>query len=681
MKKCIILIFCFFAAAAAVETCFFTFKGMDGFGGPVKTDGIGIHSSGYLTLIPGFQTVCKPSEEIVWSVTASGETIYAGVGETGKILYAKEDGTSGIMAELGKFCVKALAADKAGALLAGGPDGVVYKFTDIVNQTRFFETGEQYIWSLVCDSSGTCYAGTGPQGKIFRIKEDGTGGLLYDGEEKHILAMTAADDVLYAGTGGEGIIYKISIPSGKGSVLTELPGGEITDIAVRGNDMYAVSNPGKPSGKAAGKPKKPSPKSASGSSGGKGKAQSGIFKISLDTGKAVQFFKPAAGRVTSMALLDDGRIAAGADTKGTVYLIEKKNEWIVFSVENVGLIRDIYSRGGGFLAGTEKKGFIMRFSERESARGEYVSSVRSIGEVEKWGILETDTQPSDLAVTYLFRTGKVKKTDENWTDWKQIGDNDLSVLSSGDTYFQMQLNVRSSGTEKKARINRIKLSYMPVNRKPEITEFKVAVKGGKNKVKAGRRGNSGGNQSSPKQTGIPLVWKSSDPDGDVLLYTISRRFKGEDRWIPMQEDIKENKTVLNTAFIPEGTYSIKCTVSDEKANIAGRGFTDEKELDEHIVVDRTPPEVTVVSTELTDKSFTVRCRAQDALSLLTGCSFRINHEKEWQGAPAQDLLYDEKEEECRFSINRKDVAEGDVIVVRFDDDAMNYALVRIVVKP
>jgi len=684
MKKIIVLIFCFSAAAVSVETGFFILKGIEGFGKPARTDGVGIHSKGYLTLVPKAETLFSPPEEIVWSLVKSGNVIYAGVGETGNILYIREDGETGVMSKLGKLCVKALAADGKGNVYAGGPDGIIYLFPDIINQSPFFRTGEKYIWSMIFDAHGVCYAGTGPEGRVYRINPDGTGELLYDGEEKHILSLAADEKNVYAGTGGEGLIYRIDLQSRKGTVLARLPGREITDICIKERDLYAVSNPGKPlKGSGVSKPKAAPAKSGPGSSGSKKKAACGLFKVSTDDGDTDLFFKPPAGNISSAALLEDGRIAVGTDKQGTVYLIEDKENWIEFSIENVGAVRDIFPLARGFLAGTGKKGFITRFSTMNMTEGEYVSKKYGIAEVERWGILESEIDPEGTSVRYFFRTGRVESSDENWTDWKEIADGDLSSLETGKPFFQMKLAIRNAETAGPPVVRRIQFSFRPVNRKPEIKIFQIVKKGNS-------RGNKGQNSQPPsggsdsgipvRQDSIQLKWNCSDPNGDPLSYTICRKLKGGGRWIVEQENIKKNKTMLGTGFIPDGKYRIKLIASDEQANINGRGFSVEKELDECIIVDRTSPAVSVLAAQLSEKTFTVKCRAEDALSPLRRCFYRVN-EKEWKPVPAEDMLFDELEEECEFSIDRNDVSPGDIVIVRFDDDAMNYQLVRIEVKP
>ena len=56
------------------------------------------------------------------------------------------------------------------------------------------------------DSKGNIYAGTGNQGKLFRISQEGQSSLFYDSPEVSILSLAVdADDNVYAGTGPDGV--------------------------------------------------------------------------------------------------------------------------------------------------------------------------------------------------------------------------------------------------------------------------------------------------------------------------------------------------------------------------------------------------------------------------------------------------------------------------------------------
>ncbi len=76
----------------------------------------------------------------------------------------------------------------------------------------FADLKETQVWALVEDDEGNIYAGTGTQGKIYKISADGkTSTLFYDSPEVVIYSLAIGQDgALYAGTGPDGLIYKIT---------------------------------------------------------------------------------------------------------------------------------------------------------------------------------------------------------------------------------------------------------------------------------------------------------------------------------------------------------------------------------------------------------------------------------------------------------------------------------------
>lgn len=76
-----------------------------------------------------------------------------------------------------------------------------------------FDTDQPYIFSMVRDSRGNLYLGTGDNGKVFRVDPQGKGTLFFQAEEINVFALAVgADDSLYAGTSPDGKVYRITDP-------------------------------------------------------------------------------------------------------------------------------------------------------------------------------------------------------------------------------------------------------------------------------------------------------------------------------------------------------------------------------------------------------------------------------------------------------------------------------------
>jgi len=150
-----------------------------------------------------------------------------------------------MLVDLTELDVMALAVDSKGDLYAGtSPDGKVYK---IENGTakEFFDPKTKYIWSLVFDKQGRLLVGTGDTGVIYRVTPDGKGAPFYETDEMHIVSMAIDNDGnLIAGGDPKGYVYRIT-PEGKAFVLYDSGLREIHSVAVAPNGtIYAAAMSG-----------------------------------------------------------------------------------------------------------------------------------------------------------------------------------------------------------------------------------------------------------------------------------------------------------------------------------------------------------------------------------------------------------------------------------------------------
>jgi sugar lactone lactonase YvrE len=111
-----------------------------------------------------------------------------------------------------------LVAAPGGGFFAGsGNEGRIFKI-DRHGQSRvFFDAGELQVHALANAPDGSLYAGTSPDGKVYRIAPDGTSTVFFDPDDKYIWALaTDAKGVVYVATGERGVIYRVT-PDGEGA--------------------------------------------------------------------------------------------------------------------------------------------------------------------------------------------------------------------------------------------------------------------------------------------------------------------------------------------------------------------------------------------------------------------------------------------------------------------------------
>jgi hypothetical protein len=95
--------------------------------------------------------------------------------------------------------------------LSLSPDGKLYfaPAYDLV-----YDTDQPYIFSMIRDTAGNLYVGTGDEGKVFKIDAQGKGSLYFQSKELNVFALALdSSDTLYVGTSPDGKVYKVTGPA------------------------------------------------------------------------------------------------------------------------------------------------------------------------------------------------------------------------------------------------------------------------------------------------------------------------------------------------------------------------------------------------------------------------------------------------------------------------------------
>ncbi len=180
-------------------------------------------------------------------IEAPDGTIYAGTGPNAVLLQVKDQKVSTAAQIADATDVLSLAVDKAGALLVGtgGEHGKILRIDKPGDKPReiFSADGVQYIWSLTATLDGNLYAATGPTGKLFQIKPDGSSKVLLETAENNLLSLVSdGKEMLYVGTDPHGLVYRVNRNTGESFVVYNAPEAEITALALdqKGN-LYAAT--------------------------------------------------------------------------------------------------------------------------------------------------------------------------------------------------------------------------------------------------------------------------------------------------------------------------------------------------------------------------------------------------------------------------------------------------------
>ncbi len=177
--------------------------------------------------------------------------------------------------------VWALARHGTGAIYAGtGNDGRVYRIVG-EEASLFFDAPELEVHALAVDGKGHVYVGSSPDGKVYEIDAEGEAKALFDPEERYIWAL-AFDKKgrLLVATGDAGKVYRVE--GGKSEAILDGPEGHITALTVDdAGRVYAGSSPG-----------------------------GIVYRIEADGGKVFVLQDTAYREVKSIALGPDGAVYA-----------------------------------------------------------------------------------------------------------------------------------------------------------------------------------------------------------------------------------------------------------------------------------------------------------------------------------------------------------------------------------
>jgi hypothetical protein len=128
------------------------------------------------------------------------------------------------------------------------PNGKIFKI-DKSGKGALFATlpvGGKYIWQLCLDGDNMLYAATGPEGKIYKIDKAGQADIFYDTKKKNILSLIFdGKSYFYAGTAEPGIVYRISL-KGRPEIVADFGELEIKALLYNKNtdELFIGANRG-----------------------------------------------------------------------------------------------------------------------------------------------------------------------------------------------------------------------------------------------------------------------------------------------------------------------------------------------------------------------------------------------------------------------------------------------------
>ena len=128
--------------------------------------------------------------------------------------------------------VYALAAAPDGVYAATSPDGKIWRVGEDGKAALVHAAKAHYVWALVAGEGGVLYAATGDPGQILKLQPGGQATVLYDAGETHVRSLASdGHGNMIAGTDASGVVLRVNA-KGEGFVLHQTGKREVTAIAV-----------------------------------------------------------------------------------------------------------------------------------------------------------------------------------------------------------------------------------------------------------------------------------------------------------------------------------------------------------------------------------------------------------------------------------------------------------------
>lgn len=196
-----------------------------------ELESLSVDPLGVLRLADRAARVATVEEPFLLAASELPDGWVVGTGNAGKVLKIHRNGEVELLFEADEPEIFAIWADSEGTIYAGSsPQGSVYRHSGGETE-KVFSPEQTYIWDLVGDGNDGLLVATGTEGKLFRVSPDGTGELLYDSNDIHLRSMTRLEEGgALVGTAGEGLVLHIA-EDGRARTLYDAAAPEIVAFA------------------------------------------------------------------------------------------------------------------------------------------------------------------------------------------------------------------------------------------------------------------------------------------------------------------------------------------------------------------------------------------------------------------------------------------------------------------
>ncbi|HEY8426752.1 MAG TPA: hypothetical protein VIL20_00195 [Sandaracinaceae bacterium] len=619
-----------------------------------------VHSDGRVTIGPELARVALPDDvPLVYSaVRARDGTIFLGTGNDGRVFRVRGDRAE-LFAETRQLLVAALAIGEGGALYAGTlPEGRIYRIDERGAVAELVRPEQaEHVWALVYDPGRrTLFAATGPEGRVYAIDRQGRATVWWDATAPHVMSLALGDDgALYAGTSEDAIVARITGPQ-RVEIVHDFPGNEITALAFRDGTLVVAANelPDPPNvTKATATDRSSTGARAPRPAPGKGR----IFRIGRD-GRAEEIYARDRGHVTSLSFTRDGAIAAGIGDDGLVVRVSPDRTWATWMDVDERQVRGVWFDGDAPFFVTGDGAALYRVTDAQPRDAIWESKVLDARFPARWGQL---TWRGEGQLAFQTRSGNTERPDETWSEWSSELTSPGPIRSPAARFLQIRARYQR---DPDAVLRAVTAYFLPQNQRAYVRDVRLE---GENDAATKR-------MRAERQDYVPspsvvykIAWTVDNPDGDRLRYRLRYRAEDQSVWRDMLRESEvhtETHYSWNTSAVPDGWYVVRVEASDELDNAPALALRSSADS-EPIRVDNHAPRI----EQLRTNGARLTGRAVDALGPIARLEYAIDG-GEWIALFPVDDLFDTAEE--RFEIDLSSLSPGThIVAVRATDASGN----------
>jgi len=634
--------------------------------------------------------------------------LYAGSSPDGKVYRIRNGQAEEYFAPHTRY-IWSLAVAPDGALYVGtGDQGKVFRVETAGKGEVYYDTGQSHVTGLAMDAQGRLLAGTEPNGILYRISAKDKAFVLYNASLPEIRAIVPMPDgTIYAAALG-GSVAKLSQAASQAVQNTgaSQPGSAVTtSITVEAQSTGPGGEIKPPAAGPQGQPQAPAAPAPQVSTQFtpavdlSNVEKSAVYRINPDNTVETLWSSKEENVYDVLAL--EKQILFSTDLEGRIYGLAPDRRVTLVTQTNESQTTRLLPSDHSILAATANMGRILRLGDGPGAAGEYEAPVHDAGTASRWGSLSWRAdKPAGCALAFRTRSGNAAKPDRTWSDWSEpLRDQSGSRITSPNArYVQWKAEMSGAGGVTPV-VNSVTLAYLPQNTAPVIRSINVVTQptaaspGAKPAATSSSApysvtvtdsadtSSAAGTttQTLPRaaQQQITVVWQADDPDGDRLLYSVYFRGADETQWKLLKADLHDNSLTFDADVLADGQYYFRVIASDREVNPPAAA-REAQLISAPVMIDNTPPIVTVLSATRAGASAHIEWEAVDAASPLRRAEYSVDAAS-WVPMDAADGVIDSLRE--KFVLDLANLSPGEhLVVLRAADSANNTGVAKVILK-